>query len=204
MEFGRVLLRIGIAVALMGHHMQQNRLLHIPGGPQQRDQTGKVMAVHGAQIGKAHIFKHSGGQQEPLQPVLQPAGKQVDSISAGQLFHKPAIPLLGIQVIFAGAKPGQMPGHAAHIFADGHFIVVENDNHRFPADGGVVQTLIGHAAGGCTVANEGNDIIILFQQGSCPCHAQGNGHRTGCVSGHKGIRIAFRGLGKAGQAAVLP
>ncbi len=162
------------------------------------------MAVRRAQIGKAHVLKNRGGQQEPLQPVFQPAAGLVKHIAPGDLFQRLAVDPLGGQVILAGAHPGQMPGDAAHVSADGHFVVVEDDDHGLAADRRVVQTLVGHAAGAGAVAQQGDDLVILVQQRPGPGHAQGHGDGAGGVARHKGVRRALLRLGEAGNAAVLP
>ena len=97
-----------------------------------------------------------------------------------------------------------MPGKAAIALADGHFIVIENDYHRFPAHGKVVEGLINHAAGGRTVSHQGNHIVIFPQEGTGPGHAKRNGNGTGSVTGHKGIRHTLRRLGESGNPPELP
>ena len=203
-EFGGVILRKLIAAALAGHHMDKGRLLHIPGCPQNGNQIPQIVAVHGPQIPKAHVLKNGGLQQEMLDSVFGPAGKEIDLLAAGDAVQCPAVPALDAQIAFAGTKLGQMPGHAAHIFSDGHLIVIEDDHHGLLAVGGVIQPLVGHAAGGRAVADEGHHLIILVEHGSGSGHTQGDGDRAGGMSGHKGIGIAFAGLGEAGEAAKLP
>ena len=97
-----------------------------------------------------------------------------------------------------------MIGQTTDIFTDGHFIVIENHDHRFAACGCIIHALIGHAAGAGTVTNQRNDIVILLLQCSCPGHAQRNGNRAGCMTGNKSICITFRRLRKSGHTAVLP
>ena len=97
-----------------------------------------------------------------------------------------------------------MPGHAAHVPADGHFIVVEDNDHRLAAHRGVVQPLVGHAAGAGTVADQSDHIVVLMQERPRPRHTQSDGNGAGSMSRHEGVRIALRGLGETGQAAVLP
>ena len=203
-EFGRVLLGKGIALALLGQHMDQHGLFQIPGPAQQGDQAGQVVAVHRAQIGQTHIFKNGGFQQEPLQPVLQAAAQFIQGLSSGQLLHHPAVDPLGVQIIVTGAQPGQVPGQAAHVPADGHFVVIEDDDHRLAADGGVVHTLIGHASGAGAVADQGHHLVVLAQKRPRPGHTQRDGHRIGGVPGYESVGIALRRLGESGNAAVLP
>ena len=101
------------------------------------------------------IFKNGTGQNHPLQPVLKALGHPVKTLAAGELGHRTAVPLLDIQIELLGTQPGQMPGNTADILSDGHLVVIEDNDHRFTADCGIIQTLIGHTAGAGTVANQG-------------------------------------------------
>ena len=203
-ELGRVRLRKGIAPALFRDHMDHHRLPQLPGRGEQGDQIRQVVTVRRPQIGKAHVFKNGGGQEKPLHLVLDSAADRIDGLAAGQSLHDLAVSPFCVQIIVAGAQPGQVAGQAAHISADGHFVVIDDDDHGLPADSGVVQALIGHAAGESAVTDQGNHIVILMLQCPGPGHTQGDGHGAGGVARHKGIRSAFRRLGEAGNAAVLP
>ena len=74
MKFCRVFLCGCIALALFGNHMNQGRLLQIPGGTNNRNQIVHVMAVHRAKILQPHIFKNGGLQQKMLDSLFCPAG----------------------------------------------------------------------------------------------------------------------------------
>ena len=203
-KFCRVFLGKPVAAALFRDHMHHHRLAQPLRCGKQGDQPRQVVAVHRPQIGKAHIFKQGRGQQKPFQSVFQPPGHPVRRSANGSLLHDFPVPALGLQIMPAGAQPGQVPGHTAHVPADGHFIVVEDNHHRLAAHRSVVQPLIGHAAGAGAVPDQGDHIIVLMQKRSRPRHTQGDGNRAGSMSRHEGVRIALRRLGKTGQAAVLP
>ena len=162
------------------------------------------MAVCRAQIGNAHIFKHGSRHEQPFQAVFHVRSRLIDSIAPGDFFQNGSIIPFGMEVILAAANPGKMPGQAADRLADGHFVVIEDDHHGLLADRQLIQGFINHAAGGSTVTHHGDHIIILVQKGTCPGHTQGNGHRTGSVACHKGIRHAFRWFWKSGKPPILP
>ena len=203
-EPGGIPFRGGIAAALFGDHMHQHRCFPVPGSPQQADEARQIVAVHRAQVLDAHVLENGGGQQETLDPVLDPLGDPVDCFAAGEAEHHIAVALLGTQIVFGSPQPVQVPGHAAHVPVDGHFVVVEDDDQRLLALRRVIQALVDHAAGGGTVAQQGDHIVVFVQQRSGPGHAQGDGHGGGGMTGHEGIGIAFTGLGEAGDAAELP
>ena len=184
--------------------MDKHRLLHIPGRAEQTDKAGQIMPIHGPQIGQAHIFKHCGRKQKTLQPVFQLAAGNIDPLAPGKLLHNLPVPALGVKIIFTGTDPGQVPGQASLAFPDGHFIIVQDNNHGLMADGSVIQALKGHAAGGGTISHQGNHMVVLPQQRPGPSHAQGNGNGAGSMTGNEGVRRALRGFGEAGQTAKLP
>ena len=64
------------------------------------------MTIGRTQIGKAHVLKNSGLQQEVFQPVLQTAGCFIQGIATGQCLDNSPVNTLGIQIIFTGTQPG--------------------------------------------------------------------------------------------------
>ena len=184
--------------------MDDHRLPQLLRRSQQGDEVRQVVTVRRPKIGKAHVFKNGGGQEKPLHLVLDSAADRIDGLAAGQGLDDLAVSPLGNQVIVAGAQPGQVAGQAAHISADGHFVVIDDDDHGLPADSGVVQALIGHAAGESAVTDQCNHIVILMLQCPGPGHTQGDGHGTGGVPRNESVGIALRRLGESGDTAVLP
>ena len=96
-----------------------------------------------------------------------------------------------------------MHSYAAYVRRNRHFIVIENDYHRFAADCRIIQCLIGHATGHRTIANHRDNMVSFALKRSGSRHAQRNGNRAGCMSCHKGVCRAFCGLGEAGNSAKL-
>ena len=95
-----------------------------------------------------------------------------------------------------------MRGHRADVAADGHAVVVENDDHRFPGRTRVIQSLVGKTAGKRTVPDERENGIILVQQRSRLRHTERHGDGVGGMSGNKRVMHALVRLGKARNAAV--
>ena len=203
-EPGRILLRWLVASALLGGHMDQHWRPQIPGRPQNRDQFRNIMTIHGTQVFKSHILKNGIGQQGPLDAVFDGTGHLINGLTTGDPPHRVTVPGFHALIALRRTKAGQMIGHTSHIAVNGHFIVVEDHDHGLTAFGSVIQTLIDHTAGGGTVTQQRDHMVILLLQGSCPGHTQSDGHRAGCVTGHKGIGITFAGFGKSGHAAKLP
>ena len=165
---------------------------------------GQVVAVHRPQIGEAHVLKHAAGQQALLQGLFHAVGHPVDLPAQPEGAHHPPVALLEAEILGLEPLPGQVLGHRPHILSDGHAVVVEDYQQLPAALARVGQPLIGQAAGEGPVTDEGEHLIVLPQGVPGLGHAQGHGHRVGGVPGDKGVVDALIGLGKAGDAPVLP
>ena len=198
--FAGLRLRRTVAPALLGDDVDENGLAHVPRGLEQADELLGVMSVHGSDVLEAHILEHALAQQVPLELLLGLVGEAVDRLTAGHLPGGLPEGLLEAEIALLGPEVAQMGGHTAHIGVDGHLIVVEDDHHGLPAGSSIVQGLVDHAAGGGTVTDEGDDLIVLARQLSCTGHAQGDGDGGAGVSGHEGVAVALVGLGEAGHS----
>ena len=167
----RVLLRRGIALALHRFHVEQHRLVQLPGIAQGAGQAGQVVAVHRPHIVKAHVLEHAAGQQALLQGLLYLVCKAIYLAAYFPGVHHTAIVPLKGEVLGLQPLPGQMVGHRPHVCGDGHAVVVQNDQQLLAAGPGVGQPLIGQTAGEGAVANEGHDLIVLPQSLARPDHA---------------------------------
>ena len=97
-----------------------------------------------------------------------------------------------------------MECHTAYVTVNGKLIVIENDDHRLLTDSRVIETFVGNTAGSSPVTDQCRDLVLFVLQGPCPCHTKGNGYRTGRMSRHKRVCIAFAGFGESGDTAELP
>ena len=89
------------------------------------------------------------------------------------------------------------------IVGNGHFIVVEDDQEIVQLSD-IVHSLVDHAAGECTVADDGHHMARLPFQLFGPCDADGNRKGRIAVSGDKSIMGALIGIRKARKAVQLP
>ena len=199
-----MLFRRAVAFALFCLHMDQDRAVDLGSLPQDRDQRPDIVAVHGAQIGNAHVFEQHAGDHQLLDGVLGP----------GDLFHHaaahhgdPVQGLLGVLlesvVAFGRPQLGQVGMDASHVAGDGHVVVVQNNDKVGLPVSGVVEGLVGHAACQGSVADDGNDLIVLSQKVSGLDKAQACRHGGGAVAGIEGVVFRLPSLGKAADAAVL-
>ena len=125
------------------------------------------MSVHRAEIGKAHIFKDrtvriNGLLDQGLDTVVH----LIDLVLLHIIAKETAIPLFKSIVAPLGAKLFQMLGNAAHVAADGHAVVIEQDDDRFTGLSRIVETLVGKTACQRAVADQGKNTVILPLHGA--------------------------------------
>ena len=173
-----VLLRRGVALALLCDDVQQHRAVHLLGLPQQVGDPGQIVAIHRPEILEAHVVEHVRADEPALEPFLEAVDAAVEGAAHRVAPGHGAPGALDAVVALAGADVGQVLGHAAHVGGDGHAVVVEDDDELLPADAGVVQALIGKAAGERAVAHQDHNVVVLPLQGPGPGHAQTHGNRV--------------------------
>ena len=163
MEFSRIPLRKGVSFAFPGMYMNQYRAVQLLRPGQHIAQAGKIMAVDGAEIGKAHIFKErAAGPDRLFQAGFQPVVKAIQGRFGRCFSEETPVPLFKMVVGRLAPQSGQMIGNRPYIGVDGHTVVVEDHDQMLPGRTGVVQTFIGKAAGQRAVSNQRQYLIILL------------------------------------------
>ena len=198
---GGVFLRRGVALALFRADVEQHRPADAPGVVNDPLQGLYVMAVHRAKVIKTHILEHIVRQSQVLHPLFDPVEHSIQNPIPP---HRAPIKALEAEIAGADAHLRQKQAHAAHVFADAHGVVVQEDQDVLAAAAAVGQTLIGHAACEGPVADDGHHAVVLPQQGPGPGHAQGHGDAGGGVAADGRVVRALIGPGEARQPAQLP
>src|SRR5690606_4728714 len=98
---------------------------------------------------------------------------------------------------------GQVVGQAADGGRVRATVVVDDDHHRVPGGGDVVERLPAHAAGERPVADHGDHVPPLTPQRVRLGEAVGVGQRGGGVRVLDQVMLAFGAAGVTGQAAAL-
>ncbi|MPM58786.1 hypothetical protein SDC9_105619 [bioreactor metagenome] len=191
----RVFHRRLIPVPLGGSDMEQNGGFELLGVAQKPGKSAYIVAGDRPQIDESHILEHTAREKGAFDGCLHLVGKAVNTVAEGQNIRQLSIDGPESDILRLEPLVGQVLGNAAHIFGDGHPVIVKYDDERFAAFSGVGESLIGEPAGERPVADERHDAVVLFQQGSGPCHAQRHGHRVGGVAGHKSVVRRLAGLG---------
>ena len=204
MKIGRILLRGTVSLTLFRHHMDQNSVIQLLGLPQHLAESLDIMAVHRAQIGNAHIFKQHAGYKQLFYAVLG----AFDFVYHGSAHHRDPVQsvchaLFQVVVAAACAQAVQVAGHAPYIFRNRHLIVIQHNDKILLHPGGIVQSLVRHAAGKGPVSNDGYHTVVLPPDIAPQGNAQSSGYGGGAVACVKGIVGTLLSLGKSAQAPVL-
>ena len=203
-ELAGSLLRVGIAFALHRLDVDHHRRVQLLCPLQHVAQAGQIVAVDGAEIRKAHIFKQRTDRPEGfLQRGLYPVIEAVDGTSHGMLAKEAAIPFFKVIVGLLAAKIPQMRRHGAYVGIDGHAVIVDDHDDRLAGGTGVVQAFVGHTAGEGAVADQSQDAGVLVLQRSSAGHAQRNGNGVGGVACNECVMLALMGLRKARKPSEL-
>ena len=163
-----------------------------------------IVAIHRADVLKAHILEHGG--------VVHGAAYQ--RFSADQrLFHgytdyrhavqKAAHIILGIIIGRSRAQMGQIPRQRTYILRDGHLVIVQ-DHKQVVQSADIVHALVHHTAGKGSITDHRHHKPGLTLDLFCPSHANGERKRRIAMSGNKGIMHAFVGVREAGNSIQLP
>ena len=160
-ELAGIALGVGVALALDALHMDHHGPPQLPGPLEHIHQAVQVVAVDRSQVGKAHVLEEGAAGEDGLfQGGFHPMVEAVDGMLRGLGPEEPPVPLFEVVIGGLGAEPRQMGGHGPHIGVDGHAVVVEDDDERLPRGPGVVEALVGKAAGQGAVPDEGQDAVI--------------------------------------------
>ena len=193
--FGR-----GVTFALFGQHMDQDR----SGGPgmgsaQNRQQLIQIVAINRADVGKAQLFEQGAANRDAFQNLFCPARAFLKRL--GQQGHHAFGRRFQIMERRARVDAAKIGRHRAHGRGNGHFVIVQNDEHAAFQMARVVQRLIGHTRTHRAIANDGHGIPRIAAQFRCHGKTQCCTDGGGRMGRAKGIKRAFAAFGKAGKPA---
>ena len=197
----RVGLRGRIALALLGHDVQQLRALAVAHVVQRRDERADVMAVHRPDVVEAHLLEQGARQHHAL---------GVDFRTPGQLpgggGHAPEH-LLGVLakvlVHLARQQPGQVVGQRADILRDRHVVVVQDHQQVDVEAAGVVQRFPCEPRAHGAVADDGRHAAVAALQAVGDRHAQRGADRGAGVADPEGVVDALLAGRERGQPALV-
>ena len=77
---------------------------------------------------------------------------------------------------FVGHGTRQEFGKRAHIFGDGHLVVVQDDHQIFIQMASLIQSFVGETTGHRAVTDHGNDLVVRLLQ--VPGHVKAERRRN--------------------------
>ena len=126
-------------------------------------QGGDVVAVDHAHVGEVELLEEEAGRPVGLDRGLHLGAEPLDA--AAEAERQLGEPLLGggARLVEAGVQPDalEVARDRADVGRDRHPVVVEDDHHRRLQPAGVMERLVGDAAGERAVADHGDDLAVL-------------------------------------------
>ena len=148
-----------IALTFARDHMQKLGPGQVAQVFQRGDQGVQVMPVNRADVVEAKLFKQGGGGDDVLGLLFKAAGEFKQR--CGRAFEHLLAQVLGSGVKTPAHELRQIAVERAHRWADGHVVVVQDDQHIRPSHPGVVQRFKCHASGHSAVANDGHRMALV-------------------------------------------
>ena len=188
------------ALALHGANVQELRPLQVFHVLQCVDQPRQVVAIQRADIVKAQLFKQRAGRDHALHVFFGAFGQFP---GRADLFQHPFGALAHGDIELAGPDFGEVGGEPALVVADGHLVVIQDDQHIGPLVAGVGECLNRHAPGDGAIANDRDHLAVDAQVPGRQCHTHGGGDAGGGVADAERVVLALGALGKSRQSAGL-
>ena len=191
-----------VALALLRHHMDQDRLvLDLTDIFQDRHQGVEVVTIDRADIVEAKFLEQrTAGHHAPgiflglASSFLQRLGQHLGDRLAD--LAQRLISAAGNQAGHIGAHPADRRGYR-------HVVVVEDDGQLAGRLAGVVHGLIGHAGAHRAVADHRDHAVVLAVRVAGRGETEGRGNRGRRVGRAERVVFALAALGEAGEAAAL-
>ncbi len=155
---GRVLSGLE-AVALLRDQMQQPRAGHLFHVLQRGDHGVDVVAVDRADVVEAEFLEVGAGHEHALHMLFPTAGELTQLRHLGQCV---LAAFAHARVETPGQQFGEVTADGADRRADGHLVVIEDDQQVGVERAAVVERLEGHAGAERAVADDGDDMATQF------------------------------------------
>ena len=164
-------------------------------------QQGQVVAVDGAEVLEAELFKQNRGPEQALGGFFSTSRYRECGFAAKAL--KDAMGLVvQILVMLVGDDLVEVAGDGADVAVDGPLVVIEDNDQPLCLVGDIVERFKGDAVGEGGVSGNGDDMLVAAGEIAGDGHAQGRGEGSAGVTGSVTIVLAFGAQHEAVEAAV--
>ena len=190
-----------IALALAGHHVQQDRKIVFLGRCEFLEHLAEIMAIDRTDVLDAQFFKKRSGHHHGPHQHFNFFGQFIQRFADDRnRFQDILDHFLHADVGPSGNQVVQMAGNAADIGRYRHLVVVENDDQPLLDLADMVQGFQGHAAGQGSVADDGDDMKFSTLAVAGNGQARGKTERGRGMTGVQNIVFTFIAVGKTQQA----
>ena len=194
------------ALALDGVDVDDDRAVGLEGLLERLAEGADVVAVDDADVGEVELLEEQARRPVGLDRRLDLGPEALDPLAEAE--RQVGEPLLGLG---AGVVPARVQPHAvevagdrADVGRDRHAVVVEHDHDRRLQPAGVVQRLVGDAAGERAVADHGDDLAVLADAlAHRLLEPDGVADRGGGVAGAHDVVLGLEHRAERRQALVL-
>ena len=174
--------------------------------PQRPAQVGDVVAVDDADVGEVELLEQQARRPVGLDRRLDLGAEALDpAAEAERQLRQPLLDVLaGVEEARVEAEAVEVAGERADVGRDRHPVVVEDDHHRRLEAAGLLQRLVGDAAGQRAVADHRDDLAVLAD--AAPhrlLEADAVADRGRGVAGAHDVVLGLEDRAERGEAAVL-
>jgi hypothetical protein len=192
-----------VAFALLRHDVDQERTVaSVAHVLEHRQQVIDIVAVDRADIEEAELIEQRAAGDEAARIFLD-GDRALLQHAAWQALGDLAHPMAQAPIGWPGHPARQIGRQRTDRRGDRHIVVIEHDDQPRVHGAGVVHRLIGHAGRHGTVADHGNNVVLLAFEIAGDGHAEPCGNRGRRMCGTERIVLALGALGETGQPAAL-
>ncbi len=209
-ELGDTMILVGgifgraIALALLGHDMNQDRAIDIRIAHvfQHWQKMIQIMPINRPDIEETHFFKQGPAGHHAAGIFLDLAGGFFDL--ARQMFGQALGRIAQALIALARNQARQITRHGAHRRGNRHVVIIQDHNHALIGGGGIVHRLVGHAGTHGAIADHGNDVFaFIIGKLIGDRHAKPGRDRGRAVPGTERVIFRLGSFGKARKPAAL-
>jgi hypothetical protein len=191
-----------VALALLGHDVQELRPVQLPDVLQRRDQRFEVVAVDRADVVEPELLEQRAGHDHALGVLLEPARQ---GEHRREVLQHLLAGVLGRRVELAAEQAREVAVEPADRRRDRHVVVVQDHQQAdVLGDARVVQRLEGHAGAHRAVADHRDRVALRPLVARGDRHAERRRDRRRRVRGAERVELALRAAREARDPAVLP
>ncbi len=162
----------------------------------------QIVAVDGAEVLESEFLKENGGPEHAFCRFFGTAD-DLDGCFAGEALDETGGAVVQVLVVLVGDDAMQVASDGPDIAVDGPLVVVQHHDHAPGLLGDVVHCFKRDAVGECSVARDGDHVLVAAGEVARHGHAQRSRKRSPCMAGAVAVVLALGAQHEPVQAAGL-